>query len=76
MNHSSISWAAAKAAKLAGPSAHGSKEVPEAKDPMCLAGLTFVFTGELSSFSRDEGVELAKRFGGYVFPHSLPPAFS
>lgn len=58
-----VSWAAAKAAKLAGPSAHGSKEVPEAKDPMCLSGLTLVFTGELSAFSRDEAVEIAKRFG-------------
>ncbi|KAF7984338.1 hypothetical protein HWV62_15345 [Athelia sp. TMB] len=63
---SKFNWAAAKAAKLAGPSAHGSKEVPEAKDPMGLSGLTFVFTGELSSFSRDEALELAKRFGGRV----------
>lgn len=59
------SWAAAKAAKLAGPSAPGSKAVPEGS-PNCLAGLTFVFTGELSSFARDEAVEIAKRFGGRV----------
>ncbi|KAG1803660.1 uncharacterized protein HD556DRAFT_1437417 [Suillus plorans] len=26
----------------------------------------FVFTGELSSFSRDEAIDLAKRFGGHV----------
>lgn len=59
------SWAAAKAAKLAGPSAPGSKAVPEGS-LNCLAGLAFVFTGELSSFSRDEAVEIAKRFGGRV----------
>jgi replication factor C subunit 1 len=58
------SWAAAKAAKLAGPIAHGSKPIPEPKDPMCLSGLAFVFTGELDSFAREEAVDLAKRFGG------------
>lgn len=59
-----FSWAA-KAAKIAaGPSAPGSKPVPAAKDPNCLAGLTFVFTGELSAFSREEAIELAKRYGG------------
>lgn len=58
------SWAAAKAAKLAGPSNPGSKPVPQPAAPDCLAGLSFVFTGELSSFSRDEATELAKRNGG------------
>ncbi|CEL59747.1 Replication factor C subunit 1 OS=Schizosaccharomyces pombe (strain 972 / ATCC 24843) GN=rfc1 PE=1 SV=1 [Rhizoctonia solani AG-1 IB] len=57
--------AAAKAAKANGPSALGSKEVPNGH-PNALAGLTFVFTGELSSFSRDEAQDLAKRFGGRV----------
>ncbi|KAF9494490.1 DNA replication factor C, large subunit [Pleurotus eryngii] len=59
-------WYAMKAAKLAGPSAPGSKQVPEAASEDCLAGLCFVFTGELSSFSRDEAIEIAKRFGGRV----------
>ena len=59
------SWAAKKAAQLAGPVAHGSKEVPNGA-PDCLAGLSFVFTGELSSFSRDEATDVAKRFGGFV----------
>ncbi|KAI0352482.1 DNA replication factor C, large subunit [Trametes cingulata] len=54
-----------KAAR-AGPSNPGSKELPVPKDPNCLAGLSFVFTGELSSLSRDEAVELAKRYGGRV----------
>ncbi|KAF8164745.1 replication factor RFC1 C terminal domain-containing protein [Crassisporium funariophilum] len=58
-------WAAKKAAQLAGPAAHGSKEVPDGA-PDCLAGLSFVFTGELGSFSRDEAIDLAKRFGGRV----------
>ncbi|KAF9457260.1 replication factor RFC1 C terminal domain-containing protein [Collybia nuda] len=61
----SFNWAAAKAAKLAGPVAHGTKDVPDGA-PDCLAGLSFVFTGELSSFSRDEAIDLAKRFGGRV----------
>ncbi|KAG8720285.1 hypothetical protein FRC08_000645 [Ceratobasidium sp. 394] len=57
--------AAAKAAKAAGPKALGSKDVPDGH-PNALAGLTFVFTGELSSFSREEAQDLAKRFGGRV----------
>lgn len=59
-----FNWAAAKAAKAAGPRAPGSKTVPEPKSPDCLIGLSFVFTGELSSFSRDEAIDLAKRYGG------------
>ena len=43
----------------------GSKDVPDGKEN-CLAGLTFVFTGELESLSREAGQELAKRFGGCV----------
>ncbi|KAF5365675.1 hypothetical protein D9758_003145 [Tetrapyrgos nigripes] len=60
-------WAAMQAARLArgGPAAPGSKEVPDG-EPDCLAGLAFVFTGELSSFSREEALDLAKRFGGRV----------
>ena len=55
----------------AGPSAQGSKQVPEPQDPDCLAGLAFVFTGELSALSRDEAIDLAKRFGGYVYRRYL-----
>ncbi|KAJ6583168.1 hypothetical protein B0H10DRAFT_2097712 [Mycena sp. CBHHK59/15] len=58
-------WAAAKAAKLAGPPAANTKDVPDGAHD-CLAGLSFVFTGELSSFSRDEAIDIAKRFGGRV----------
>ncbi|KAJ7717662.1 replication factor RFC1 C terminal domain-containing protein [Mycena metata] len=60
-----FNWAAARAAKLAGPSAPGSKAVPDG-EPNCLAGLALVFTGELSSFSREESVEIAKRYGARV----------
>ncbi|KAI6112589.1 replication factor RFC1 C terminal domain-containing protein [Pisolithus sp. B1] len=63
---SKFNWAAARAAKLAGPKAPGSKPVPEPKTQDCLLGLSFVFTGELTSFSRQEAVDLAKRFGGRV----------
>ncbi|KAJ7229198.1 replication factor RFC1 C terminal domain-containing protein [Mycena pura] len=58
-------WAAARAAKLAGPVAPGSKAVPDGA-PDCLAGLSLVFTGELSSFSRDEALDIAKRYGARV----------
>ncbi|KAG7562255.1 hypothetical protein FFLO_02341 [Filobasidium floriforme] len=34
--------------------------------PNCLAGLTFVFTGELNSMSREESTEVVKRLGGKV----------
>lgn len=40
-----------------------SKEVPVGNDN-CLAGLTFVFTGELESLSREAGSDLVKRYGG------------
>ncbi|PPQ84612.1 hypothetical protein CVT25_015709 [Psilocybe cyanescens] len=60
-----FNWAAKKAAQLAGPVAHGSKEVPDGA-PDALAGLSLVFTGELSSFSRDEAIDLGKRFGARV----------
>lgn len=43
----------------------GGKDVPDGKDN-CLAGLTFVFTGEMSSFSREQMQDMAKRFGGYA----------
>ena len=69
-----VSWAAAKAAKIAAAAARSSrsKEIPNAKDPNALSGLAFVFTGELDRFSRDEAIDLAKRFGGYVPPCSVP----
>lgn len=52
-------------ARAAGPAAPGSKAIPDG-EPGCLAGLSFVFTGELQSLARDEAVDLAKRFGGRV----------
>jgi BRCT domain type II-containing protein len=54
---------AAKAARAAGPKNPGSKEIPVGK-PNCLAGLTFVFTGELESLGRDDAAELVKRYSG------------
>ncbi|KAG0047119.1 hypothetical protein BGZ83_007755 [Gryganskiella cystojenkinii] len=49
----------------AGPSALGSKEIPVGKEN-CLAGLTFVFTGELSSITREDASDLVKRYSGRV----------
>ncbi|GAA6031539.1 hypothetical protein JCM8097_006509 [Rhodosporidiobolus ruineniae] len=54
-----------KPKQSAGPVAPGSKEIPDG-EPNCLAGLTFVFTGELESLSREQGQDLAKRYGGRV----------
>ena len=57
------SFRAAAAARSAGPKAPGSKEIPEGATD-CLEGLIFVFTGELESISRDDAIELAKRYSG------------
>ena len=43
----------------------GSKEVPTGQEN-CLAGLSFVFTGLLSSLGREEGQDLIKRYGGKI----------
>ncbi|MBW0475959.1 hypothetical protein O181_015674 [Austropuccinia psidii MF-1] len=48
-----------------GPSAPGSKPIPLGQEN-CLAGLTFVFTGELESLSREECISLCKKYGGRV----------
>ncbi|KAG8981914.1 hypothetical protein FRC05_000056 [Tulasnella sp. 425] len=66
-------WAAVKAAQMArnatgsgnAGGGGGTKAIPDGQ-PNCLAGLTFVFTGELPSFSREEAQDAAKRFGGRV----------
>ncbi|KAJ3355942.1 hypothetical protein HDU83_002227 [Entophlyctis luteolus] len=55
----------AKKSATAGPSAPGSKDIPVGEEN-CLLGLTFVFTGELSSISRDDAQDLVKRYGGRV----------
>ncbi|KXS17538.1 DNA replication factor C, large subunit, partial [Gonapodya prolifera JEL478] len=48
-----------------GPSALGSKDIPSGEEN-CLWGLTIVFTGELSSISREDAKDLVKRHGGKV----------
>ncbi|CAK9779377.1 DNA replication factor C, large subunit [Cutaneotrichosporon oleaginosum] len=53
------------ARRAAGPAAPGSKEIPDG-DPTALAGLSFVFTGELQSLGRDDAIELCKRYHGRV----------
>ncbi|KAF3911457.1 hypothetical protein ABW20_dc0105512 [Dactylellina cionopaga] len=52
-------------AKAAPPPPVGTKDVPVGAEN-CLAGLTFVFTGNQQSISRDDAVELVKRYGGKV----------
>ncbi|CAD0092408.1 unnamed protein product [Aureobasidium mustum] len=41
----------------------GSLAIPEGNEN-CLAGLSFVFTGQLTYLSREEGQNLVKRYGG------------
>ncbi|XP_057310081.1 replication factor C subunit 1-like [Hydractinia symbiolongicarpus] len=48
-----------------GPSALGSKEMPVGAED-CLQGLTFVLTGVLDAFERDDIVDCVKRYGGKV----------
>ncbi|OXH38542.1 replication factor C subunit 1 [Cryptococcus neoformans] len=60
-----FNWRAAAAARAAGPKAPGSKEIPEGA-PDCLAGLTFVFTGEMESLGREDAQELVRRYSGKV----------
>ncbi|KAF3905810.1 hypothetical protein AA313_de0205768 [Arthrobotrys entomopaga] len=47
------------------PPASGTKDIPVGAEN-CLAGLTFVFTGNQQSISREDAVELVKRYGGKV----------
>ncbi|XP_052055540.1 replication factor C subunit 1 isoform X2 [Apodemus sylvaticus] len=48
-----------------GPKALGSKEIPKGAEN-CLEGLTFVITGVLESFEREEAKSLIERYGGKV----------
>jgi replication factor C subunit 1 len=54
-----LSGAAVRAAKLASPTAPGSRESPEGV-PDRLIRLSFVLTGKLSAFSREEAIVIAK----------------
>ncbi|RYP60746.1 hypothetical protein DL771_010398 [Monosporascus sp. 5C6A] len=48
-----------------GPPPNPTGELPEGEED-CLAGLTFVFTGQLSTVSREDAQGLVKRYGGKV----------
>jgi replication factor C subunit 1 len=54
---------AAAASHAAASAVQGSTAIPEGAEN-CLAGLTFVFTGILSTLGREEGQALVKRYGG------------
>lgn len=47
------------------PPMEGAAEIPEGEEN-CLAGMTFVFTGQLQTIGREEGQALVKRYGGKV----------
>ncbi|KAH9907914.1 replication factor RFC1 C terminal domain-containing protein [Xylariomycetidae sp. FL2044] len=48
-----------------GPPPNPTADIPEG-EPDCLAGLTFVFTGQLSTIAREEAQALVKRYAGKV----------
>ncbi|CAD6440303.1 9c2a3a8f-2e39-4964-af94-6f11e5c32dcd [Sclerotinia trifoliorum] len=60
-----FNWRAGGGGSSAAPPAAGCAEIPEGAEN-CLVGLTFVFTGVLNTISRDEGIELVKRYGGKI----------
>ena len=49
----------------AGPSAPGSKAIPEGESG-CMIGMTFVITGVLESLEREDAQELIQKYGGKV----------
>ncbi|KAI8811854.1 replication factor RFC1 C terminal domain-containing protein [Cladochytrium replicatum] len=49
----------------AGPKAAGSKQIPDGAEN-CFSGITFVFSGQLSSLSREDCDSLVARYGGRV----------
>ncbi|KAI1781002.1 replication factor RFC1 C terminal domain-containing protein [Hypoxylon cercidicola] len=49
----------------AGPPPNPGVELPEGEED-CLSGLTFVFTGQLSTIAREEAQALVKRYGGKI----------
>ncbi len=57
--------AAAAIDAMRGPSDVPARPLPVGA-PNCLASLTFVFTGELDTLSRDSASDLVKRYGGRV----------
>lgn len=48
-----------------GPPPNPTAELPEGEED-CLAGLTFVFTGQLISIAREDAQALVKRYGGKI----------
>lgn len=58
-------WRATRGHGDAGPSSGFSGEMPSGTET-CLAGLTFVFTGVLEKWGREEAQALVKRHGGKV----------
>ncbi|KAI0181494.1 replication factor RFC1 C terminal domain-containing protein [Hypoxylon sp. FL1284] len=49
----------------AGPPPNPTAELPEGEED-CLTGLTFVFTGQLTTIAREEAQALVKRYGGKI----------
>ncbi|KAI0095593.1 DNA replication factor C, large subunit [Daldinia grandis] len=48
-----------------GPAPNPTGELPEGEED-CLAGLSFVFTGQLTTIAREEAQSLVKRYGGKI----------
>jgi BRCT domain type II-containing protein len=65
-----FNYFAYKAKKESGPKAPGSKEIPEGAEN-CLLNLSFVFTGDLSSLSRDQASDLVKVYNFNLHDNSV-----
>jgi BRCT domain type II-containing protein len=53
-------------AKKAAPAIVTESRPPPIGAPNCLSGMTFVFTGDLKSLSREDSSDIVKRYGGKV----------
>lgn len=60
-----VNFFAMMRAQASGPQPTGDLEIPSAQEN-CLAGLTFVFTGLLPRLTRDQAVDIVKKYGGRV----------
>ncbi|KAF5111370.1 hypothetical protein DV453_000015 [Geotrichum candidum] len=60
-----FNYFALKAAKDSAAQPSGDLVIPQAREN-CLAGMTFVFTGNLPRLPREEGQDIVKKYGGKV----------
>lgn len=64
-SNAKFDWRSKGGGNAGPPPVEGTAEIPEGA-PDCLAAMTFVFTGQLKTISREDGQALVKRYGGKV----------